>query len=200
MRLLPAYLQSQGYFTGLMAKTHIGPNGEKQFEWYSPQTAAGFPAFLDSAGTRPFFLWVAFHEPHRPYHPERGAQRHQPGLVMLTPYLADTPATRADLVNYYDAIAHMDDAIGTMLAELDRRGLRQKTLVLFLSDNGAPFPREKGTLYDSGTRTPLIFSWPDVIPAGTVYDQGLVSTVDLTATAGHRWSGPARFDARPKLQ
>ena len=180
--LLPSYLQKQGYFTGMMAKTHIGPNGEKQFQWYSPKTAEAFPAFLDSAGTRPFFLWVAFHEPHRPYHPESVAHRHQPGRVVLTPYLADTPGTRADLVNYYDTIAQMDDAIGTMSAELERRGLSQKTLTLFLSDNGAPFPREKGTLYDSGTRTPLIFSWPGVIAAGTAYDRGLVSTVDLTPT------------------
>ena len=47
-----------------------------------------------------------------------------------------------------------------MLAELERRKLRHNTLIVFLSDNGAPFPREKGTLYDCGTRTPLIFSWP----------------------------------------
>ena len=56
--------------------------------------------------------------------------------------------------------------IGRMVAELERRKLRDNTLVVFLSDNGAPFPREKGTLYDSGTRTPLIFSWPRVIRAG----------------------------------
>ncbi len=182
VRLLPSYLQAQGYFTGLMAKTHLGPNGEKQFQWYSPKTAAAFSGFLDSTGTRPFFLWVAFHEPHRPYHPESVAHRHRPERVVLTPYLADTPGTRADLVNYYDTIAHMDDAIGEMMAELERRELRQNTLVIFLSDNGAPFPREKGTLYDAGTRTPLVFSWPGRIPVGTVYDRGLVSTVDLTPT------------------
>ncbi len=182
VRLLPSYLQAQGYFTGLMAKTHLGSNGEKQFQWYSPKTAAAFSGFLDSTGTRPFFLWVAFHEPHRPYHPESVAHRHQAGRVVLTPYLADTPGTRADLVNYYDTIAHMDDAIGKMMAELERRELRQNTLVIFLSDNGAPFPREKGTLYDAGTRTPLVFSRPGRIPAGTVYDRGLVSTVDLTPT------------------
>jgi len=182
VRLLPSYLQERGYFTGMMAKTHIGPNGEKQFQWYSPRTAAVFPAFLDTVGTRPFFLWVAFHEPHRPYHPERVAHRHQPGNVVVTPYLVDAPETRADLVRYYDTIAHMDDAIGVMLQELERRRLRQKTLVVFLSDNGAPFPREKGTLYDSGTRTPLLFSWPGVIQAGRVYDRGLVSTVDLAPT------------------
>jgi arylsulfatase A-like enzyme len=102
--------------------------------------------------------------------------------VALTPYLADTPGTRADLALYYDAIAHLDAAVGSMLAELARRNLRDNTLIVFLSDNGAPFPREKGTLYDGGTRTPLIFSWPRSIRAGSVFDGGLVSTVDLAPT------------------
>jgi N-sulfoglucosamine sulfohydrolase len=181
-RLLPTYLQAAGYFTGHMAKTHYGPNAERQFQWYSPETAAALPAFLDSAGTRPFFLWVGFHEPHRPYQPGPASRAHPPGQVVLTPYLGDTPETRADVALYYDAIARIDDAVGVMLAELDRRKLRENTLVVFLSDNGAPFPREKGTLYDGGTRTPLIFSWPRVIHTGSVYRRGLVSTVDLTPT------------------
>jgi N-sulfoglucosamine sulfohydrolase len=180
-RILPSYLQDRGYFTGMMAKTHIGPLGERQFQWYSPETSAALPAFLDSAGTRPFFLWVAFHDPHRPY--QRGAivHPHSPATVRVPPYLADTRETRADLALYYDATARMDQQVGRILDELERRKLRDKTLVVFLSDNGAPFPREKGTLYDSGTRTPLVFSWPGVIGAGSIFD-GLVSTVDLTPT------------------
>ena len=181
-RILPSYLQAVGYFTGSMAKTHYGPNGERQFQWYSPETAETFPSFLDSAGTRPFFLWVGFHEPHRPYRQGAVSNPHSPAAVAVPPHLVDTPETRADLALYYDAIARMDAAIGRMLAELDRRKLRDKTVVVFLSDNGAPFPREKGMLYDSGTRTPLIFSWPPVIPAGATYDRGLVSTVDLAPT------------------
>lgn len=181
-RILPSYLRAQGYFTGMMAKTHVGPNAERQFQWYSPETASALPAFLDSAGRRPFFLWVGFHDPHRPY--ELGAIRepHSPAQVTVPPHLADTPETRADLALYYDEIAHMDGEIGRMLAELERRKLRENTLVIFLSDNGAPFPREKGTLYDSGTRTPLVFSWPRVVRGGSVYDRGLVSTVDLAPT------------------
>jgi N-sulfoglucosamine sulfohydrolase len=181
-RILPSYLQARGYFTGMMAKTHLGPNGERQFEWYSPKLSAALPTFLDSAGTRPFFLWVGFHDPHRPY--ERGAidHPHSPARVTVPPYLADTPETRADLALYYDEIGRMDGEIGRMLAELERRQLRQKTLVVLVSDNGAPFPREKGTLYDAGTRTPLIFSWPGTIRANSVFDRGLVSTVDLAAT------------------
>ena len=100
----------------------------------------------------------------------------------MPPHLADTPETRADLARYYDAIAGMDRAVGTMLDTLEARGLRERTLVVFLSDNGAPFPREKGTLYDSGVRTPLVFAWPGVIPPGAVYDAGPVSTIDLMPT------------------
>ncbi|MGH7527205.1 MAG: sulfatase family protein, partial [Gemmatimonadales bacterium] len=180
-RILPSYLQAQGYFTGHMAKTHYGPNGDRQFQWYSPNTSAALPAFLDSAATRPFFLWVGLYDPHRPY--QRGAApSHATARVVVPPYLADTPETRSDLALYYDEIGLMDRDIGHMLAELERRKLRDNTLVVFLSDNGAPFPREKGTLYDSGTRTPLIFSWPQGIPAGSLYDRGLVSTVDLAPT------------------
>jgi N-sulfoglucosamine sulfohydrolase len=182
VRLLPALLQAAGYFTGDMAKTHYGPNGEKQFQWYSPETAPALPAFLDSAGTRPFFLWVGFHEPHRPYPTSPTRTVHPPDSVKLTPYLADTPATRKDVARYYDAIARMDGKIGQMMAELGRRKLLERTLVIFLSDNGAPFAREKGTLYDSGTRTPLILSWPTVLRPGTVWDHGMVSSIDLAPT------------------
>jgi len=76
----------------------------------------------------------------------------------------------------------MDGEIGRMLAELERRNLRENTVVMFLSDDGAPFAREKGSLYDGGTRTPLIVSWPAVIRPDTRYDSGLVSLVDLTPT------------------
>ena len=102
--------------------------------------------------------------------------------MIVPPHLADTPETRRDIARYYDAIARMDRAIGEMTDTLEARGLRDSTLIVFLSDNGAPFPREKGTLYDSGTRTPLLFSWPGVIRAGVVYDQGPVSTIDLMPT------------------
>jgi N-sulfoglucosamine sulfohydrolase len=181
-RILPSYLQWQGYYTGMMAKTHIGPLGERQFQWYSPETSAALPGFLDAAGSKPFFLWVGFHDPHRPYQRGAIARPHSPAQVTVPPYLVDTPETRADLALYYDATARMDADIGKMLELLDRRKLLQNTLIVFLSDNGAPFPREKGTLYDPGTRTPLIFSWPGVIHPGSVFDLGLVSTVDLAPT------------------
>jgi N-sulfoglucosamine sulfohydrolase len=180
-RILPSLLQAQGYFTGHMAKTHYGPEAERQFQWYSGTVADSFSAFLREAGSRRFFLWVGFREPHRPY-ADSIPRIHQPRRVVVPPYLADTPETRSDLARYYDAISSMDAEIGRVMAELERRKLKENTLVIFLSDNGAPFPREKGTLYDAGTRTPLILTWPKVVSPGQVYDRGIVSTLDLPGT------------------
>ena len=58
----------------------------------------------------------------------------------------------------------------------------ENTVIVFLSDNGMPFPRCKGSLYDSGIQTPLVFMWKGVIPENKVHSNGLVSTVDLAAT------------------
>ncbi len=178
--LLPALLQDQGYFTGHMRKTHYGPNGERQFNWYA-EAIDDFPQFLDAAGSAPFFLWVGFRDPHRGYQAGAFDPPHDPADVLVPPFLADTPETRADLALYYDEIARMDQNIGRFMDVLTTRGLRDNTLVIFLSDNGMPFPAAKGTLYDAGIRTPLIFSWPSAIKAGTVA-QGPVSVIDLAPT------------------
>jgi arylsulfatase A-like enzyme len=54
-------------------------------------------------------------------------------------------------------------------------------MIVFLSDNGMPFPRAKTTLYDSGVRTPLIVRSPGLVPAGSV-QKNLASVVDLAPT------------------
>lgn len=179
--LVPSYLQEEGYFTGHMRKTHYGPNGEEQFQWYSEQLSEAFPEFLDARGDRPFFLWVGFSDPHRPYRKGTIDDPHDPDSVFVPPYLVDTPETRRDLALYYDEISRMDGQIGAFVEQLRSRDIRQNTLIIFLSDNGQPFPRAKGTLYDEGIRTPLIFSWPNGIETGATFE-GLASVIDLAPT------------------
>src|SRR5690625_2890841 len=67
LKMMPSYLQERGYFTGHMKKTHYGPHGDQQFNWYSEKTADSFPEFLNEAEGQPFFLWVVFYRQHRPY-------------------------------------------------------------------------------------------------------------------------------------
>jgi arylsulfatase A-like enzyme len=178
--LLPHFLKSAGYLSGNIRKAHLGPNGDRQFDWYS-WWLSDFPAFLDSCGTQPFFMWVGFDDPHRPYRPGAIVRSHDPAQVTVPPFFADTPETRADLVNYYDEITRMDTGIDSLISELTRRRMMENTLIIFFSDNGAPFPREKGTVYDAGIKTPLIFAWPKGIKPGGKYE-GLVSLVDLAPT------------------
>ena len=184
--ILPTYLRREaGYLTGIMRKQHLGAPGNEQFDWYDPaedHDYGAFSTFLARAQTtdRPFFMWVGFSDPHRPYTEGAIENPHDPDRVLVPPYLADTPATRADLARYYDEITRMDQNIGRMIEALERRDLRSNTLVVFLSDNGAPFPRAKGSLYDAGIRTPLIANWPGEVEPGT-YD-GLTSVIDLAPT------------------
>ena len=181
-RILPRYLKDLGYFTGHMQKTHYGPHADQQFDWYSRRLAEDFPGFLDAAAERPFFLWVGFRDAHRPYETGAIPEPHEPAEVVVPSYLADTPETRADLALYYDEISRMDGVIGEMVGMLQERGVFENTIVIFFTDNGMPFPRAKGTLYDSGIGTPLIVSWPaGGVPAGVRYD-GLVSLIDLAPT------------------
>jgi arylsulfatase A-like enzyme len=197
-KIITSYLQNAGYYTGLMLKSHIGNNGMKQINWFDngfeswqkgewhDKCIGNLNTFLDKKEKNPFFLWVAFVDPHRPYVEDkiaanRAPEIHNPAKITIPPYLANTKNTKIDIAHYYDEIARMDKYIGLMMAELKRRGELENTIIIFMSDNGMPFPRCKGTLYDKGIQTPFIVSWPGVIKAGTNYNNQF-STVDLAPT------------------
>lgn len=186
VKLVPWYLKQKGYYSGLLMKQHLGKNGNDQFDYVREgndnEALHLFRGFLDEASEQPFFAWVAFHDPHRPYGGKRGARPvHSGEQVIVPPYFVDTPETRDEIALYYDEIHRMDQNVGSILGELKKRGLRKNTLVIFLSDNGMPFPRGKATAYDFGIRTPFVMQWEGHITAGTRYD-GLVSVIDLAPT------------------
>jgi arylsulfatase A len=95
---------------------------------------------------------------------------------------------------FSDNVAYMDKLVGRLMAELDRQGLREKTLVIFTGDNGTygnEAPRStiggrelcgaKGTLLEGGSRVPLVASWPGHIPAGRICED-LTGLVDFLPT------------------
>ncbi len=176
LRILPSYLADAGYVSGSFLKLHLGPAGAAQFDLHRDDL--DLDAFLDAADGRPFFVWVGFIDPHRPYGDAPGI--HRAADVRLPPTVLDTPGTRGDYVDYYDEIARLDADMERMLQVLERRGLRDDTYVLFLSDNGSPMPRAKGTLYDAGIKTPFVVTGPGV-PSGRRH-RPLVSMIDLAPT------------------
>lgn len=195
--MLPHYFRQAGYYTGSMLKTHWGPNGDKQFDQMikggykssqgdlTEESFENYNKFLDERNNTPFFLWIGFTDPHRPYNREVCPQVNDPNKTVVPPYLVNGTDTKRDLADYSDEITRMDSHIGRMIVSLEQRGLMENTIIVFLSDNGRPFPRCKGTLYDSGIQTPLIFMWKNKIKAGSVHQNGLISTVDLAPTLLH---------------
>ena len=192
-KMMPHYFRQAGYFTGSMLKAHWGEYGNKQFNriisggykgggGLTEETYNNYERFIKDAGPMPFFLWVGFIDPHRPYFRVECPQVNSPTNISVPPYLVNDTDTKRDLADYYDEISRMDENIGKMLEILESSGKLDNTVIVFLSDNGMPFPRCKGTLYDSGIQTPLIFSWKEYIPSGTVHSNGLISLVDLAPT------------------
>ena len=58
--------------------------------------------------------------------------------------------------------------IGMVLDKLEEAGSRDNTLVIYISDHGADFPRGKGSIYENGTRIPMIVNYPKSFPRGKV--------------------------------
>lgn len=129
---------------------------------------------------RPFFLYVAFHEPHEPI----ATDHRYAGL-----YPSDDPSFSA----HHGNITQMDAAFGRLMSAVDELGLRENTLVLFTSDNGpaitpmhphgsaGPLRAKKSHMYEGGIRVPGLIRWPARVKSASVSDEP-VSGVDLLPT------------------
>lgn len=109
-----------------------------------------------------------------------------PSSVTLPPYWPDTPGVRRDWSQYLDRIEEMDAGVGKRLAELERAGLAESTIVVFFSDHGSGMPRHKRWAGNSGLRVPLLVHVPakwssrvaNHLKTGTACDR-LAGLVDL---------------------
>lgn len=107
----------------------------------------------------------------------------RPESVTPPPYYPDHPVVRQEWARYLNSVSGMDERIGKVLAQLEKDGLAQNTIVIFFGDNGRLDPRGIHWCYDSGLRVPMIVRWPQN-PAhrpGSV-DERIVSLIDVTAT------------------
>ena len=201
----PELLRKEGYYTGVAGRTfHLDGAANSAvsravFEKYGLQTFARRLDYVKQAGARPqmlaqlrefldevpkgkpFFLQLCFSDPHRPLDRNAIAEPHDPAKLKLPAHYPDTPAVREDFARYYDEIARFDGDFGTVLAELDKRGLAESTLVAMMGDNGASQLRGKGTLYEFGIHVPLLLRWPGVAKAGSNTSE-LISAEDLAPT------------------
>ena len=144
------------------------------------------------ADGRGFFAYVPHPLPHVPLH-VGASHRGGTGFGLLA-----------------DVVAEIDHGVGRVVRRLEELGLREDTLVIFLSDNGpwlsygdhagstGGLREGKGTTWEGGVRVPGIASWPGRIPAGHVCREP-VMTIDVLPTLARLWDvplGPLEIDGR----
>ena len=135
-------------------------------------------SFIDRRQGQPFFLYLPFPAVHGP-------------MVAPEPWFSRmsqvTPLNRR---KYAADLAQMDDIIGRVMARLRERGLEERTLVFFFSDNGGAggatsngaLRGTKWTLWDGGIHVPFIAQWKGRIPAGRVVEHPVIQ-IDVLPTA-----------------
>lgn len=201
-------LREAGYWTAAAGKWHLGDALKDRFDQIKEADPSGFqlptgkdgkpaavikakgdqsgcidwvPTLKDRPKDKPFFLWLASLDPHRDYEEGISSRPYKLEEVRVPSYLPDVPDVRKDLALYYEEITRLDGFVGQVLDELEKQGVADNTFILFLSDNGRPFPRDKTTLFEGGIKTPWLIRWPKGVKPGTVCDQ-LVSSVDIAPT------------------
>jgi arylsulfatase len=185
--LFPLKLKEAGYYTAAAGKWHMGRYPKGAFTHRLPETGPGaednwVTCLRERPQEKPFFMWFASTDAHRRWQPDKEAQPHKPADAVIAPYMADLPDTRNDLARYYDEVQRLDRYVGLVVGELKRQQVLDNTVILFMADNGRPFPRCKTWLYDSGIKTPFIVHWPKGIAKPGGLCSSLLSVIDIAPT------------------
>lgn len=231
-RLIPQVLQEAGYATALVGKWHLGHADRKWWprqrgfdyhygamigeldyfthdekgvlDWYRDNEQVheeGYTTQLfgldaerlieDHDVDTPLYLYLAFNAPHTPYQAPQEYIDRYPEI--------EEPTRRV----YAAMVSCLDDEIGRVVAALDRKGMRENTLIVFHSDNGGTknamfagvmadmskvkipcdnghYRDGKASLFEGGTRVCAFANWPGRIQPGVV--NGLIHGVDLFTT------------------
>ena len=144
--------------------------------------------------SRSFFCYIPLNAPHGPFHDvptDLLAEYQQVDFSSIAvPVGKRQPLDEHDRVARIAAmITNVDQNVGRLFEQLDRLGIANNTIVVFLTDNGpntrryvGPFRGKKSEVYEGGVRTPLWIQWPSVISAGTVVKETVAAHIDLMPT------------------
>jgi len=207
-------LRKEGYETGIVGKWHVGTHHKVYNGWSLTHGPAqqGFDTAKETFGAHPYSGKKSSPQLKKGEYPEDlltneavsfiKKQHDSPFFLMVSHYFVHTPHLlglqwieekyRAkvnhdlsdDEVRYAVNIELLDHYVGQVLEALETSGLREKTVIIFTSDNGghpayahhAPFRGSKWNLYEAGIRIPMVVSWPVKINPNSINDTPVIQT------------------------
>ncbi len=169
-----------------------GPPGEHLPDRLATETVR----FIEANKSRPFLAYLAFYSVHTPLMARPDLEAKYAAKAKLFqffgPRFLPEGARQARQVQdhavYGGMVDAMDQAVGKVLRVIDHLKLRDRTVVIFMSDNGGlstsegsptsnlPLRAGKGWMYEGGIREPMIIRAPGLTQAGSVCDEPVVST------------------------
>ncbi|MCL5271520.1 MAG: sulfatase [bacterium] len=181
---------------GYLAPWPVWPGAGAPGEHLEDRMAKEAAKFIKENKDRPFFLNYWCFSVHSPWQAKEE-------LIRKFAKTADPAGLQRNPV-YAAMVKSMDDAVGTLMKTLDESGLTDNTIVIFMSDNGGfcwpntpvmdkryttvpvtsnlPLRGGKATIYEGGTREPLIVAWPGRIQPGSKNETAIVQSIDFHPT------------------
>lgn len=200
-KTMPSYFQDAGYYTGFLGKVHINPEHTvTKFIDHKAIPQSNFGKTISIARyaeeakkvmlnaakeKKPFFLIINYPDAHRKFvgkskngYPTKLVKK----PVKPFPWIgSDSPHLREEIKNYFNCMNRLDEGIAMVLKGMDELKVRDNTLIIYIADHGADFPRAKGSIYECGNRIPMIANYPKTFSKGKVENQ-MVSTIDILPT------------------
>ncbi len=190
------HLRSAGYYCTNASKTDYNIAGNDKQHWDECSSKAHYKNRPEGAPFMAIFNLTNCHESS--LFPPKFESARQSGFVPrktrldpttldLPGHLPDLPEVRRDVARYHDILTGTDQRIGGILAQLEKDGLADNTIIFYYGDHGGPTPRGKRYLHDTGVRIPMIVhvpkKWQHLSPfkPGQAVDE-VVSFVDLAPT------------------
>lgn len=189
-KMFPYYLQKQGYYTVIngkkdfnMIEGDVWDEDGDQAHWSSRPNEKKPFFYMEQTGPETHESRLHFDAKTFRTQPTN----HNPDSIEVFPYLPDTELVRYTHAYYLDRHQAMDDKVGQVLADLEKAGLREETIIFYFGDHGGALPRSKGYAYESGLHVPLIVYIPEkyqhlspFVPGSRL--QGFIEFVDIGPT------------------
>ncbi|TWU56089.1 sulfatase family protein [Rubripirellula reticaptiva] len=191
IELVPKLFQDAGYHTSISDWPIGGKLGKTDYNFQWDQSVYDSNDWADRKDGQPFFAQLqtkggklrgshaASWEKTASAAEKKLGSRTTDDRVVLPPYYPRHPDVVRDWAAYLDSVRLTDLMVGEVVARLEAEGVRENTLILFMTDHGISHARGKQFMYDEGLHVPLVISGPSIKP-GTVRND-LVEHIDIAA-------------------